>query len=426
MEYQHYDEKAYNLHLFKTDKFKTITVMINFRRKIVKEEITIRSFINSLLLLSSKNYPSEKLSCQKLESLYSPQIGGNERRLGNYAITSFYINMLNEKYLDEGINKECLNFFKELIFNPDVTDGAFNARSFNIVKNDIKAKLRSIKDNPKYYSAVRMLEVMAPDSSISYRNGYLDDLNDIDAKKVYDYYKSMLNSDIIDVFVLGDIDTSEIRNMIRDMIAVNTIKKQKKDIYVTHHEFRSRIKKVVEEEGKLLQAKLVIGYKVGYLSDFERKYVLPIYNDILGGPSYSKLFQNVREKNSLAYYVYSNYSRGDNILTISSGINKESFDKALRLIKQEFNNISKGKIIDSELIRAQEDMNSIIKQIEDKPLSLINNYVVQLLFDLDSIETRKKEIFKVTKEDVKNISKKIHIDTVYFLHGGDTFERDTD
>jgi predicted Zn-dependent peptidase len=331
--------------------------------------------------------------------------------------------MLNEKYLEPGMNKECLDFFKEIIFNPDVTDGAFNSRSFNIVKNDIKAKLRSIKDNPKYYSTVRMLEVMLPDSPTSYRNGYLEDLNNIDAPKLYEYYKSMLNSDIIDVFVMGDIDVSLIRNMIRDMIPINTIKKQKNDAYITHHNFRRRIRKI-DEEDKLSQAKLVIGCKIEELSDFEKKYVLPIYNDILGGPSYSKLFQNVREKNSLAYYVQSNYSRGDNILTVSSGINKESFNKALKLIKQEFVNISKGKVLDSELKRAQEDMNSIIKQIEDKPYSLINNYAVQLLFNLDDIETRKKEIFKVTKDDIRNISRKIHMDTVYFLHGGDIDERD--
>ena len=33
MEYQQHDEQAYNIHLFKTDKFKTITVMITFKRK---------------------------------------------------------------------------------------------------------------------------------------------------------------------------------------------------------------------------------------------------------------------------------------------------------------------------------------------------------------------------------------------------------
>jgi predicted Zn-dependent peptidase len=422
MKYQFYDESSYNLHLFKTDKFKTITIMVNFRTNIVKEEITLRSFISPLLMLSSKNYPSERLSCKKLESLYNPQIGYNDRRFGNQVINSFYINMINDKYLnEEGKTQECLNFFKEILFNPDVENNKFNIKSFNIVKNDITAKIRSIKDDSKYYSMIRMLENMNSNSPLSYRTGYLSDLDGIDESKVYEYYKNMLNSDIIDVFVLGDFDSFEMKKQIKEMIPINTIKKDKKDIYIKHTNFSKRAKKIIEEE-KVSQSKLVIGCKINDLNEFERKYVLPIYSDILGGPSYSKLFQNVREKNSLSYYIYSNYSRGDNILTISSGINKENFDKALKLIKTEIANMAKGNIFDNELKRAQEDMVSIIKQIEDKPFRLINNYVSQVLFGLDDIEKRKNQIFKVTKNDVKSISKKIQLDTIYLLSGGDSNE----
>ena len=125
------------------------------------------------------------------------------------------------------------------------------------------------------------------------------------------------------------------------------------------------------------------------LNDFERKYVLPIYSDILGGPSYSKLFQSVREKNSLAYYIYSNYRRGDNLLIVSSGINKESYDLAVKLIKEQFDNMSKGIIDDDELNRAKEDIISIIKSVEDKPLRLISDLASQTIFDLDDTEKEK-------------------------------------
>lgn len=425
MEYQYHDVKAYNLHLFKTDKFKTVTIMINFRRKVVKDEITLRSFIHPMLLLSSKNFPSGRLLSKEMERLYGPYIGANENRVGNFTLSSFHITLINEKYTEPGMSNKCMDFFKEIVFNPDVTDDSFNKKSFSIVKNEIQAKLKSIKDNPKYYSMTRMLEHMDPKSPISYRGGYLEDLDNIDESKVYDYYKSMLHSDLVDIFVLGDIDFVDMKNLIMNMIPINTIKKTKGSIYVNHTAFSKRLKKVEDEEN-LSQAKLVIGCKIGKLTPFENKYVLPIYSDILGGPSYSKLFQSVREKNSLAYYVYSNYRRADNILTISSGINKEAYDKTLKLVKTEFDNMSKGNISEDELKRAKEDMLSIIKNIEDKPVHLINNYMWQFLYGLDNIETRKKEFFKVTIDDVKNISKKVQLDTVYLLHGGDTVEADRD
>jgi predicted Zn-dependent peptidase len=421
MEYQHFNVKAYNLHLFKTDKFKTITLMINFRRKIVKDEITLRSFVHPILLLSSKNYPSGRLLSKEMERLYGPYIGASENRVGNYALTSFNMTTINDKYTETGMNNKSLEFFKEILFNPDIVDRGFNKKSFNIVKNEITAKLKSIKDNPKYYSMMRMLEKLDPKSPISYRTGYLEDLDKIDEIKVYDYYKSMLHSDAVDIFVMGDIDFVEMRNMISEMVPINTIKKPKEDVYINHTTFAKRLRKVDEEEN-LSQAKLVIGCKVGKLTEFENKYVLPIYSDILGGPSYSKLFQSVREKNSLAYYIYTNYRRADNVLTVSSGINKDAYSKTLKLVKTEFDNMAKGNITEDEINRAKEDMLSIIKNIEDKSLLLLNSYMWQFLYGLDDIETRKKQIFNVTIDDVRNISKKIQMDTVYLLHGGDKDE----
>lgn len=421
MEYQHFNTKAYNIHLFKTDKFKTITIRITFRRKIEKDEITIRNFVHQLLVLSSKKYPSTRLLTKKMESLYGPSITANEIRVGNYTLTSFNMTMINEKYTQPGLNNESMAFLKEVIFNPDIIDNGFNKKSFNIVKNEIRAKLKSIKDNPSYFGMVKMLELLDPKSPLSYRNGYLEDLDNIDEFKVYDYYKSILHSDLVDVFVIGDIDFDDMKNAITDMIPINTIKKQKEEIYIYHKNFAKRLKKG-DIKQKISQAKLVIGCKIEKLTPFENNYVLPIYNYILGGPGYSKLFQSVREKNSLAYHVSSNYRRADSLLIVNSGINKESYDLALKLIKNEFDNMIKGNVTEEELAKAKEDQITVIKSIEDNPSLLINNYMSQLLFELDDIEVRKKNVSKVKLDDVKNISKKIHLDTVYLVHGGDNNE----
>ncbi len=421
MEYQHYSNKAYNMHLIKTDKFKTITIRIIFRRLIKREEITIRSFIHPLLLLTSKKYPSSRLLTKKMESLYGPIITASENRLGKYTVTSFNMTMINDKYTQSGLNKESIDFFKEIIFNPDIDNDSFNIKSFNIVKNEITAKLKSIKDNPDYYSMVRMLEKLDPKSPLSYRNGYLEDIENIDAHKVFEYYKSILHSDLIDVFVLGNMDFADMRKLITDMIPINTVKKQKEDIYIEHNNFNKRLRKAEDIE-KLLQAKLVIGCKIEKLTPFENNYVLPLFSAILGGPGYSKLFQSVREENSLAYYVTSNYRHADRLLTIRSGINKESYNKALKLIKIEFDNMAKGNISDEELAKAKEDRLSVVRSIEDNSNFIINNYLWQLLYKQDDIETFKKKIITVTVNDIKKISKKIHIDTVYLLHGGDDDE----
>ena len=423
MEYNHYNAKAFNLHMIKTNKFKTITIMVTFKRPIKKEEITLRSFIHHLLLLSNKTYPKRMILAKKAEELYGPNIVSKEHRVGNYALTYFYMTMINEKHLEEGLNEKAISFFTDIIFNPNADEKGFDKESFKIVKNEITARIQSLKEDSSSYSLVRMLEQIDPDSPLSYRNGYLDEIDKIDEVKAYEYYKSMIHSDLVDVYVLGDIDFDEMKHLIINKIPINTVKINKHNLLIKHNKIRRYIKTKLEED-KVKQAKLVIGCKITDLTEYEYKYVLPLYSNILGGPSYSKLFDSVREKNSLAYYIYSNFIRGDNLLTISSGINKDNFKLTLKLIKKEMDNISKGKISDEELSKAKENILGTIKSIEDNPFYLTINYMWQSLYKLDDIEARKKNLFKVTIEDIKKISKKIKIDTVYMLHGGDTDERD--
>ena len=61
------------------------------------------------------------------------------------------------------------------------------------------------------------------------------------------------------------------------------------------------------------------------------KFVALIYNAILGGTPTSKLFQNVREKNSLAYTASSNFIRQKANILIKCGIDIPNYEKALKM-----------------------------------------------------------------------------------------------
>ncbi len=58
-----------------------------------------------------------------------------------------------------------------------------------------------------------------------------------------------------------------------------------------------------------------------------------MYSTILGGSAMSKLFQNVREKESLAYSIGSLYLKQKNNIIIKAGIEIENYEKAVNLIK---------------------------------------------------------------------------------------------
>ena len=153
------------------------------------------------------------------------------------------------------------------------------------------------------------------------------------------------------------------------------------------------------------------------LTEYERKYVLLVYNEMLGGSSNSLLFDTVREKNSYAYYVNSNSKAYDNLLLIYAGIEPRNSEAVLKLIKKTLQNISKGIFKDEVFNNSKETLLASIDASTDSPTGIINTYYARVLVNSDTFEERKKKINEVSKEDIIALSKKIALHTVYLLEG---------
>lgn len=422
MDFQKHDLSSYNLTIIKTDKFKTVTVLVNFRRKIKKEEVTMRSFLQKMLLQSSKKYPTRRLLNIETEKLYGLELGLRGQRSGYNGIMGLELTMINEKYTEKGTIEKSLDLMFEVLFNPNIKNGAFDTKSFNIVKNVLSSQIKSIKDDTQFYSLTRMLEEMDNKLPVSYRMGYIEDLEKINETNLYEYYKSMIKSDLIDIYVIGDVDYNDMKSLVKEKFNINTIKKNDVNIVIKHKDFRMRVKKITEKE-EIKQAKLSIGFKLVDLTDYERNYVMFIYNNILGGPGYSKLFQNVREKHSLAYTVDSIYRNADSLMIVYAGINGTNFNKTIQLIKQEIANMLKGNITDEEIENARKEVTSVLKHIEDVPERIIDSYISMDLLKADNLATREKKFLGVTKEDIKKVAKKVKMDTIFLLYGDEDNEK---
>ena len=413
MDYKKIEHKNYNLHIINTDKFKTINVRINFKRKIKKDEITIRTLLNDLLINTSKKYKTSRDIVIETEELYDLGVSSSPYKSGNYHIISFKETFLNEKYTEEEMNKKSIEFLLELIFNPNITNNKFDKEYFEIIKRTVENDIKSLKDNTKKYSVTRLYEEMDK-GPLSYRScGYLEDLDKITEDNLYDYYKSVVENDKIDIFIIGNLnDTYEelFDKYIPDTIRIEDNISHYLDLEITEE-------KEAKESINTNQSKLSIGLKIKDITDFELKYVINLYSLILGGSSSSKLFTVVREENSLCYYINSTVSVLSKIITIIAGINSSDYDKTIKLIKEQMESIKNGNITDEDIVEAKKIYISGCKEIEDSPISIINNYLSHEYADLDLVNDRIENIEKVTKEDIINLSKKIVIDTIFLLEG---------
>lgn len=415
MKYKKFSFDNMTLHVIKTDKFKTVDVTVQFKRKINKKEITKRRILSDILLESSKKYPTKRLLEMETEELYSLSIWNDSYISGNYHVIKIDESFLNEKYTEVNMNEKSFSFLLQLILNPNVKNDEFDDASFDLSKKLIKDNIKTFPDNPNAYSIKRMLENLSNKNPMSYRGvGYKEDLNKITNKNLYEYYLDVLENDIVDIAVIGDVDIDMVAHYFKE----NFIRNNKKTILETHYNKLVCKKELnITEKTNIKQSHLVIGATVDIEDDFVRQYVLNVYSYILGGSGDSLLFNTVREKNSLCYNIYSTYNILSDVLIIKSGIDSKNKNKTVSLIKKCMEDIENGNFDEEEIKKAKMVFKSSCLKCLDSPNSIMYNYIAHNSNIVDLLKDKYKKIDLVRKEMVMDIAKKIHIKTIYMLEG---------
>lgn len=417
MNYTCFDMNAYNLHIINTDKFKTVTVGVAFRRKIVKEEITIRNLLKELMINSSSNYPSEKSLIIETENLYDLKLVSSNYRVGNYAILTFKTRFLNEMYTEKGMNGESIKFLLDVIFNPLLNN------DIEKCKKKIEKSIKLLSDNKIKYSLFKLLETTG-DMPYAYNSyGYIEDLDKITEEEIKKYYDSIIRDDIIDVYVVGDVDNTQIKEIFKEYFKVRTFHKVNTQVIVPE---LPKVRKVLQhiEYDSVNQTQLAILCGMNDITDYERKYVLPVFGEMLGGTANSILFDSIREKNSYAYYVNAIVKSYDNIMMIYSGIENGNEKNVRTLIEKTLKDISKGKFDKDKFESSRETIVSAIRASLDNPMGIISNYYAKELVNSEDAEVRMEKIKNVSREDIMGVCKKIYIHTVFLLEAKDEENND--
>lgn len=410
MEYRKILKSSYNLHLIKTDKFKTLFFKFVFRDDLIKEDVTIRNLLINMLDESTSKYNTNRLLNIRKEELYDLSTNFRNRRVGNQILSELSFEMIDTLYTEKSCLYETIDFIKEVIFNP-----LFTLEKLNLDKKLLYEDIKELDTIPNVKALLSLKRTMDSNNSFSIQtSGYLDDLEKITLDDIKTYYKKFINNSLIDIYVVGNIDFYEIEKLITENIKFNTIKKEKDSIY-NNYINKKKVIAIKEEDSNYKQSKLCIGLNIKNPSDTDIKYNAILYNMILGNSPESLLFNNVREKKSLAYDVTSSYFKNDNIIIITTGINKENYKLCIDAIKCEIKNIENGNFTSSHLENCKTLIKSILKESFDFQNTITEYYFGLSYLKLDNIEHQIENIDKVTKEDIIEFSKKVKIDSIYFL-----------
>lgn len=412
-------KQGIELHTINTNKFKTNLAAIFLSLPITRENVTYNAMISSVLRRGTKNMPSQEQISKELENMYGATFDCGIDKTGDNHIFKFYLESINDKFLpqnDENMLKSTIEKLLEIVFNPLVENEKFNSEYVEQEKVNVQRRIEAKIDNKARYAIERCIEEMYKDQPYGlYKFGYVEDLKDINASNLYERYKTLINSCKIDIFVSGNIE-NDISELVANNENIQKLNGREPNYIKTQYIEKEQVEEnEITESMDVTQGKLIIGLDVN-LKDQKEKYMASVYNAVLGGSATSKLFQEVREKASLAYTASSNFIRHKGNIIISCGIEIKNYEKALEIIRKQLEDIKQGNITDDEFENAKKGIISTIKGITEEQDTEITYYFGQTLSQEQvSIEDYIKIIEGISKEEVVDIANRITTNTIYFL-----------
>ncbi|MEH7388673.1 EF-P 5-aminopentanol modification-associated protein YfmF [Bacillus sp. JJ1474] len=409
---------GYKLHIVKTEKYKTNTIVWKMKAPLNKEFATLRALLPYVLQSSSENYPSTGKLRSYLDELYGATFYVDLSKKGEYHIISFSLEIANEKFLSDStpLLKEAFQFLSEILTKPNVQGNAFDKDTVENEKRTLKQRIQSVYDDKMRYSNFRLVQEMCKEEPYSLHvHGEKEDVDPITPESLYEYYQNSLNQDEMDLYVIGDVNVEEVEAFAQELLQF--VDRTPQLIHSSAFREKNDVHEVIENQD-VKQGKLNIGYRTNIVYGDEDYYALQVYNGIFGGFSHSKLFINVREKASLAYYAASRLESHKGLLMVMTGIDNKNYDQAVSIIHAQIEAMKNGDFTEEELKQTKAVIKNQLLETIDTSRGIVEVLYHNVVSQKDiSIQDWMDKMDLATKEDIVAVAKKITLDTIYFLTG---------
>jgi len=404
-----------------TDKFKTSSIHFFFQDNLTRETVTKNALLPAVMRRGSRKYATLRDISMELENLYGASFDCGVTKKGERHIIHFYTEFLSKRYVPDGTDTFAagLDLLFSIITDPALIGGKFSEEYLEQEKEKLKILIQGRVNDKMQYSVDRCLEEVCRDEPYSiFDYGFAEDLAAISADELTAHYRIMMETYPLQIYLAGSItdkETDSVISLLKGLPRRNVI--ELKNGFVKKENIRER---QVTETMNVTQGKLCLGYRTNTAADSEDFSALMVFNSILGGGIHSKLFQNVREKASLAYYSYSRLEKFKGLMVVSSGIEIKNKGRALEIIEKQLDDIKNGVISDQELEAAVKSIETGVKSLTDSQINIVDFFLSQTVSGThDDFSDIIEKVKQVKKEDIVNTARRICLDTVYFLTAPD-------
>lgn len=407
------------LHYIELTKLKTTTLGVYIHRSLNINDASMNALLPYVLKRGCKLCPDMASISKYLENLYGATLGAAVTKRGNTQTIYFDAETISDRYTpgNEPLLSQLTELLLSILFEPVVQDNAFDAEIVAQEKNNAINRINALVNDKRSYASIRCQEEMCKGDAFAIsRLGTVEGIEAITPQSLYEYYKTMITSSVIDFYICGDADISSAAKKVReftDKLSFTDAAIEKTDILKKSGDVQK-----VTDHMDVTQGKLAIGFRTNIAADSKDSAALAVFNSVFGAGAHSKLFNNVREKLSLAYYASSQLEKFKGLLIVNAGIEFKNFKKAYDESLVQLEEIKNGNISELEFDSSINALVNSYTSLYDDQRSMQQFHLNEAIIGSnESIEEKIKNIKAVTKAQVAEIAKKLELDTVYFLDG---------
>ena len=397
-------------------KFKTSLLSAQFVVPLRWETASANALIGAILRRGTVSHPDMGALSQYLDKLYGARIDITIRKKGEAQCVGFVASLIDDCFAPGGerLLEPAAKLLGELICRPVTRDGRFLEEYFESEKTNLIDAIRSILNDKRAYADSRLLQEMCVGEPYGVpRLGNEQITSALHPQLVYDAYRELIASSRLEIFYSGSAGRARVEDALRAALADLPRKDIEAPPELAPHVL-SQEPRFITDRLDVTQGKLGMGFSCGAGDDA----ALLMGNTLFGGSSNSKLFLNVREKLSLCYYASSLFHRQKGLITVSSGIEFENYQKAFDEICAQLEAVQKGELEDWELEAARSTLLNAYASMGDSQGKLENFYLGQAATGRDETpEELAEQIRAVTPERIFKAMSAVKLDTVYFLQG---------
>lgn len=405
------------LHVLPTKRFKTFAISLFAGLPLDEATVTPVALIPFVLRRGTASTPETIAFREKLDDLYGAGFGFDVYKRGDSQIVQFRMDVINDRFVssDTSLLAASLQFLGDVLTDPCTENSVFRTKYVEAEKVTLRKRLEAIVNDKIRYAAERCLEEMCEGEPYRLHPlGKRDAIDAITPESLYKRYEQWLEQAALDLYVVGDTTLEEVTRLVGQSFKLNS---GSPSTYsppdIVHHV--ENVKQVVEKMD-VSQGKLNMGLRTGVGYADSAYPAMLMYNGILGGYPHSKLFLNVREKESLAYYAASRLDGHKGICTIQSGIEFANYERAVAIIKEQLESMRQGNLSELELGQTKAMISNHLRELQDSAYEMI-------AFDFNSVltganrtsEQLLEQVRAVTAEQIAEVAGQVQLDTIYFL-----------